>query len=113
MEAEMAVTTSTIYPYPNGYSCAYCGAWVGYGTAHYCSARQPIVYPLTWQEATVSDYEMKQLAEIVEALEKARTAFDGLASDDDKGRGNRAAAYLSARFGVKEATVIDLLLEES
>lgn len=90
------------------------GMWVAYGTTHFCQARVTVNPSIIYtQEAGVSDFEMNQLAEIVEALEKARTAFTGLADDTDKGRGNRAAAYLAARFGVDEAIVTDMLLEES
>lgn len=99
---------------PQGYTCALCGAWVQYGWEHDCTKRNTTTtFVLKGWEEAVSDHEVKQLAEIVDALEKARSAFGGLADDTDKGVGNRVAAYLSARFGVKESALIDVLLEES
>lgn len=106
---------NAIYPWlqPNGHLCPRCGYWVMAGTSHLCSWTQPNITTTIIQEAPVSDFEMKQLEEIVDALKKARSAFEGLANDDDKGKGNRVAAYLSARFGVNESAIIDVLLEES
>ena len=120
----MADATSTTYPlgpwYPtNGYTCWRCGVYVAWGTAHYCSYPADqlptvTVKPLTWTlEVDVSDYELKNLAEIVEALDKARASFGRLSDYDDKGAGNRTLAYLAARYGVKEEALIDVLVEES
>src|SRR5687768_15709524 len=128
MEAEMATTQmaigggwdtasgSSTYPYPypyvqNGYTCYACGMWVAYGTTHFCQARVTVNPIITYvQEAGVSDYELKQMAEIAEALDKARTCYGNLREDDSH---KRAVTYLAARFGVSEDVIIDLLVEEA
>lgn len=65
------------------------------------------VYP--WKEIGVSDFELNKMGEIVEAIAKARQCFDSLDDETHK----RVLAFLEARFGVKEMSLIDVLVEES
>lgn len=114
-DATTGGSSSYPYPQPNGYSCPYCGAWVlyGYGT-HICRPWRPYPSTITINspvlEVNVGDSELKALEEIVEALGKAREAFDALQEVEPGNK--RALAYLSARFGVKESVILDLLVTD-
>jgi hypothetical protein len=111
MTAISTTGTYPIYPTATGSICPNCGIWVQFGQTHVCYQRPSttttfIINPP--KEEDVSDYELKQLSEIVSAMESARKAFESL---DDETHG-RVLDFLSGRFGVEDNALRQVLMEE-